>query len=559
MSGPWEQYQRQPVTIDNDSQQVVQDGPWKRYAGGATGAPPMPPAQPSGDRTQAVTGRTQVPAPRQQDDSTSGFVSGNLNKGIAGLAGLPVDIVSNVVNLAAIPAHVLAGGRRGGAGAFEPPIQQPVGGSAWIEQMMRRGNMVTPSADPESGAGRYAASVLQMLPGAAVGRPTMAQAPRAAGAAITSGLGAEGAADIGGEEWRGVGAMAPGATRMQHKPAGERATAARQAEAFGTARELGIPVPPSSLKPDKAQQGIQNAGNKTLRQPEGTEFTPETLQAYRNAHYGDYEAVMKSPALSRGVTPTPTFQREIQTIGNEIESARANLPETFKGMRPVIKLLSEYGYAQMPQGVQAGQMSIPPRAQPIPPDVAMRAVKKLRSDATTNFSSDKPEKVELAKVQKRLANSVESLIEENLAKTGDQGLMQSFREARTAIAKSHDYQAAMEPGGKINASRLAAMQNEGAPLSGGTRDIAQVAGAFPGAVGKPKDDSMFTQRVSPMAVTHPQAVAAHQIPRMLDRMQMNPLGQAMIDPRGHLTPEQQQMLRYLSAATASNRGIPPPP
>lgn len=508
----------------------------------------------------AATGRTQVPAPRQQEDSTTGFIAGNMNKGIGTLAGLPMDTMYNLYDM--FRAGIGTAGRMMGGRAEAMPeltdrSRVPLSGQ-WNEDMLRRIGAVTPAADPTSGGGRYAAAALQALPGAAIGRPTMAQAPRAAGAAMTSGLGAEAASDIGGDQWRAFGAMLPGAFKMQHKPAGVRATEDRQAEAFGKAREMGIPVPPSNLKPDKAQQAIQDTGNKVLRQPEGTEFSHASIMARNAAHYADYEAVMKSPALAKGVVPTPAFQKELQTIGNEIESARATLPETFKGMRPVIKLLSEYGYAQMPQGVQTGQVSIPPRQQPIPADVAIRAVKKLRNDASTNFSSDKPEKVELAKVQKRLAGSIEDMIEENLARGGDQALMQGFRQARTAIAQGHDYLSALEPGGRINAAKLAAMQSDGAPMSGPTKDIAQVAGAFPGAVGKPKDDTMFTQRVSPMAVTHPPAVAAHQIPRIWDRMQMNPVGQMMIDPRGRLIPEQQQMLRYLSAATQSNR-IPPPP
>ncbi len=409
--------------------------------------------------------------------------------------------------------------------------------------------MIGPSADPQSTGGRYAAAALQMAPNAMLGRPTPAQIPRALTATTTSGLGAEAARDIGGDG------------KMQRKGVGERATEGRQAAAFGSARELGIPVPPSSLKPDKAQQGIQNQGNKALRQPEGTEFTPQTLQAYRDAHYGDYEAVIKSPALKGGVMPTPAFQKEIQTIGNEIESARGSLPETFKGMRPVIRLLSEYGYAQMPQGVNGGGIGVPPRQQPIPPEVAMRAVKKLRNDASTNFSSDKPEKVELARVQKRLANSIEDMIGENLQRTGDQGLMDKFKEARTAIARSHDYQAAMGPGGRIDAQKLASMQNEGSPLTGGTEKIADVAGAFPSAVSRPKSDETFTKRVSPMAVTHPPAVMAHQVPRFWEKGLMTGPGQAMIDPRNRLTPEQQQMIRYFSAINAQNRAnqIPTPP
>jgi len=531
----------------------------KAYSG-AGAAPAAPAAPQGGDPSKAATGRAQVPAPRRDptdDRGETSFITGNLNKGIAGLAGLPVDTARNVGNLG-IAAYGVGTGRGGDAPA---PMQGGFGSSQWFEDRLRGSGMIGPGADPQSGLGRYAASALQMMPSAALGRPSIPQVPRALGAAVSSGLGAEAARDIGGDEYAGVGAMLPGAMKMQPKAPGVRATEGRQAAAFGKAREMGIPVPPSALKPDKAQQAVQDTGNKALRQPEGTEFTPATLQAYRNAHYADYEAVMKSPALAKGVIPTPRFQSEIQAIGNEIESARASLPETFKGMRPVIKLLSEYGYAQMPQGVQGGGINVPPRAQPIPPEVAMRAIKKLRNDASANFASDKPEKVELARVQKRLAWSIETMIEENLARTGDQGLMAKYKEARTSIAKSHDYEAAMEPGGKINAAKLAAMQNEGAPLSGGTRDIAQVAGAFPGAVQAPKADEMFTKRVSPMAITHPPAVAAHQVPRILDRMQMNPVGQAMIDPRGRLTPQQQQILRIIMGAQQANKGgeIPTPP
>ena len=538
--------------------EVIQEA--KDAQKGATAKPYTGEVIPLSKGAAAPSAQTQpVPPPVSAGgDSDAGFVSGNLNKGIAGLLGWPVDTITNNLNLG------IAGGGYVGAemGAREPlpPIQNPVGGSQWIESLMRRGGMMSPSAEPQTPLGRYGAAALQMAPGALAGRPTPAQLPRALAATTTSGVASEAARDLGGDEWAGVGAMLPGARQMQHKPAGARATEQRQGEAFGKAREMGIPVPPSALKPDKPQQAIQDRGNKALRQPEGTQFTPQTLQAYRDAHYGDYEAVIKSPALAGGVQPTPRFQQEIQSLGNEIDAARTTLPETFKGMRPVIKLLSEYGYAQVPQGA-GGNIKIPPRQTPIPPEVAMRAIKKLRSDATTNFSSDKPEKVELAHVQKRLANSIETMIEENLAKTGDQGLMDKFRTARTAIGRSHDYESAMEPGGRINAQKLASMQNEGKPLSGGTEDIAQVAGAFPSAVGKPKDETMFTQKTSPMAITHPPAVLAHQVPKWWEKGLMNPAGQAMIDPRNRLTPQQQQMIRYLSAINAQNRAnqIPTPP
>lgn len=524
--------------------------------GGGGGAAP---ASASGSTPAgAVTGRTQVPPPWDVGDSTTGFIMGNLNKGIAGLVGLPMDTMLNLKDLLAAGVGTVQGAFGGNMPELTNREGVPFSG-AWNENMMRRGNMVTPAADPQSGAGRYAAAALQMAPGAVVGRPTNPmQGARALGAATTSGLGAEAARDIGGEEWAGVGAMLPGSAGMAHRSIGERATQARKGEQFGKAREMGIPVPPRDLKADKPQQSIQNRANADLRQPPGTEISSRTLQQYRNQFWSDYENIIKHPALAQGVQPTQRFQQEIMGIGQEIEKARASLPETFKGMRPVVKLLSEYGYAALPQGVQG---TVPPRQQPIPSDVAIRAIKKLRADASANMAaSDKPEKIELGKTQKKVAGALENLVEENLAKTGDQALMQKFKEARTAIAKSHDYEAAIDPRtGKIDPGRMAALQ-EDRPLSGGAKEISDVSRAFPSAMRGEKAEETFTRRVSPMAVTHPSAVAAHQAPRLLDRLMMNPVGQMMIDPRGYLTPEQQQMLRYLSAATASNRqGIPTPP
>jgi hypothetical protein len=498
------------------------------------------------------------------------FVGGNLSKGVANLAGLPVDTITGAMNLGraaqGFAARELTTGRNAAPGTrqagldYMPPlIEKPFGGGEWFQDMMRRGGAITPAAEPESGAGRYGAAALQFAPGAAIGRPSAMQAPRALMATTTSAVGSEAARDIGGDEWAGVGAMLPGARKMQPKGAGERATEARQAERFDKAREMGIPIPPRDMKPDKPQQKVQNQLNKDLSQPEGTPMDPKTLRAYNAAQYGDYEAVMQSPALAKGVMPNARFQQELQALGNEIEQARGNLPETFKGMRPVLKLLGEYGYAALPPAAQ-GKITAPPRQQPIPADVTMRAIKKLRSDATTNITSDKPEKVELGMTQRRLANNLEQLIEDNLAQSGQQDLMAKFRSARTNIAKSHDIESSLDPvTRKVNPATLSKLQTEGRPMTGRIADVAEVAGEFPSAMRTSKPDEYFTKRVTPMAVMHPQAMGAHWLSRLFDPITMSaPYQRGVVDPRGYLTPEQQQALRYLSSAQASNR-IPQPP
>lgn len=536
MAGPWEQYSsgRQPVTIDNATQAVV-EGPWTQYQSPAPTAPrgTEPPKAPAA-----------APSP---EGSTAGFVGGNLNKGIAGLLGLPMDTARNVANLG-IAAHGFAmpANAPGGGGSAREPIAPGPGSSQWFEQLMRRGNMVSPAADPTSKGGEYAAAALQMAPGAMFGRPTnLPMATRSTGAAMTGGLTGQAAADLGGEEWRGIGTMAPGAAKMQQKTPGERATLERQGDAFGKAKDMGIPVPPRAMKADKPQQSIQDQINADLKQPPGTAIDRPTLTKYRNAHWQEYENLINAPQLQQGLLPTRQFRDSIRAIEQEATAAGGTFPQTFKSMEGVTKLLQDF---------QQGA--------PMQPKVVVRAVKKLRSDATTNMTSDKPEQIELGRAQRKIAGSLEDLIEANLTRTGaDPALLGKYREARTAIAKSHDVESALDNTGKVSAQKLAQLQSEGRPLSGGLGDVAEVGRAFPSATKTPPDEAMFAKRMSPFGMTHPAAVGAHAAAKWHDPMTLTRPYQSMfVDPRNRLSPEQERAMRYIMGAMGANRGeIPAPP
>lgn len=565
MAGPWEKYQaREPVTIDNDSGKVV-EGPWTRYGGaGAQPAAPRPSAPPAAAAPAGEPAVKPPPPLSAGNDSTYGFVTGNLNKGIAGLAGLPVDTARNLLNLGIAGYGYLRGNEmdRARYGFREPPelIEPGPGSGAWFEGLMRRGGMVTPSSDPTSTGGRYAAAALQAIPSAALGRVAPQQAPRAVGGQAVSGMTGELAADIGGEEWRGVGAMAPGARRIASPPsAGDRARTERQAQRFETARDMGIPIPPREMRPNKPRDRMEDATNKEFGFPQGTEITPQHLRSYTKQMYADgYEPLIKAPELAGGVRPNAAFQAELQRIGSEISAGRQNLPTTFKSSREAMKLLGEYGFGALPGNVK---MTVPPRQQPIPAAVAVRAIKKLRDDASTNFASDKPEQKTLAVVQKDLSNALEKLIEDNLSTSGNQMLLDNFRKSRTMIAKANDVIAEIDPRtGKLSAAKAASVQAD-RPLSGGLKDISDVVREFPGAMQGPKNQELFTQRVTPMAVLHPQAMAAHWSARLSDPLTTSaPYQRFVVDPRSQLTPEQLQMLRFLSAANAANRReIPVPP
>lgn len=488
------------------------------------------------------------------------FTTGNIWKGAANLAGMPMDTMTNAMNL----------GRAGMGVATGNPEAWPVrsghvGGSQWIQDLMRRAGLITPGAEPESTPGRYAASAIQMatgagIPGAAMGRiaqptRTMMNAPRAAAAGAASGVGAEAATDVYGEEAAPLGAMLPGMRGT--KTPGERATAQRREGSFVKAKEMGIPIPPRAMKDDPVQQRLQDTANVDLRQPTGAPVTPEALKAYRGAHWKDYEAVIKDPSLAGGVKPSPAFQKTVQDIGDEVMRARTELPETFKTMQPVIKLLGEYGYAAMPPG--AKQIAVPPRSRPIPPDVAMRAIRKLRDDADTNYRAEKPEQAALAGVQKKLAGALEDLIESNIQ--GNPQLMQNFRNARTSIAKSYDYENALAPETRqLSGGRMSSAFTGGSPLSGGARDIAEVAGAFPDAMRGGTQSDLFTHRMTPHTMLRPESALTHMLTRLSDPLTLSrPYQASMVDPRAKLTPEQARIMALLAAAQQGGGRIPAPP
>ena len=448
------------------------------------------------DYKPPVADNPATPAP-QADDSTSGFVMGNLNKGVAQLAGLPVDTVRNAANLGIAGYGSVKGAfdRKFQTGGKPPDLIPPgVGGSEWIQNKMGKvPGMIPPGSEPTSAGGRYAASALQMLPGAVAGKGTLAQLPAKALAGATSGVGAEVARDIGGDEWAGVGAMAPGARRLSSPPGvSERAAAGRKVDMFGKAKDLDIPIPPREMKIDKTNLKLEDVINSELKQPAGTELSPKTLAAYQKFHWKGYEDVVNAPALLNGVVPNPKYEQTIHDLAIEVEHNRQVLPRTFKGMAPVVKMLEEYGYGQ-------------PQGQTIPPDVTVRAIKKLRSDSNTNFLSGDTEKVELAKVQRKIAMSLETLIEDNLAASPE--LMAKFREDRTAIAKSHDVLAALDPTTrKVSGAKLSQLLTEGKPMTGKIKDLAEVSGAFPESVKVPGEEGYFSHRVSPMAMGHPEAM-----------------------------------------------------
>lgn len=162
MSGPWERYQKQ--------EQPQEAGPWLRYQQAAEAPPPTAQAASAG-----------VGAVRQ--------TSSGINEGIANALGLPVDTVTQVLNLG---IGALGGGQ----------IEKPFGGSESLKGMM--GERLISSEEPQGAGERFARRIGQEVGAGAVAGPAFGI--RSAGAAalntaadIGSGVGAQTAREVAPE------------------------------------------------------------------------------------------------------------------------------------------------------------------------------------------------------------------------------------------------------------------------------------------------------------------------------------------------------------------------
>lgn len=110
---------------------------------------------------------------------------------------------------------------------------------------------------------------------------------------------------------------------------------------------------------------------------------------------------------------------------------------------------------------------------------AIARIRTLRDDASAAFRRGENN---IGQANNAVARALEDQIERHLASTGRQGaqMLTNFREARRRMAISHTLEDAMREGtGSVDARKLAAALNKGAPLTGDLRTMAQFANTFP--------------------------------------------------------------------------------
>ena len=270
--------------------------------------------------------------------------------------------------------------------------------------------------------------------------------------------------------------------RIQTQRIKESELAAPRIDAARDAIELGLAVDPSLSNPSTIARlktgavgtaGLQ--GNlskinlpkaaKIARQdmglPETTKLDAKAFETARNAPEisGAYDKVRAVPKVAGDETVLADIDklRVAPMIGDTGQAASVNnFLDTVKGQ------------------LQAGTDGA----------TAVQSIRQLRRDAQAIYNQQSagvnppsPEAIARADINMGVARALETAIENSIT---DPRLVTDFRNARTALARTYDYERATNLAtGVVDPQALAALAAEGKPLSGKLAQLANVAANFP--------------------------------------------------------------------------------
>lgn len=267
------------------------------------------------------------PQPAAQPQTSIAHQAGSgLNEGIANALGLPVDLVTSVLNM---------GARAIGA----PEITNPVGGSESIKAAM--GDTLISPAEPQGAAQRYARRIGQEVGGAAVAGPALGA--RTAGATAINAASAVGAG-IGGQTAReiapesdladmagsliGGGAAVAGAYRARGRPQAPTNAdlKATQRDAYSVVEADGTRLSPGETATLKSgiSQALTDAKIHPSRHPKASSMADD-LMAMDNPTITELDQWRQVVSRDVAASTDPSERRMGQIIKDQIDGFMDNL------------------------------------------------------------------------------------------------------------------------------------------------------------------------------------------------------------------------------------------
>lgn len=201
------------------------------------------------------------------------------------------------------------------------------------------------------------------------------------------------------------------------------------------------------------QPVINGIIRRELGVPENIPLNQETLGLIRQQAGNAYNVVRNSGAVTPGENYTSAL--------NKILSDTTGQAKSFPGLKndEITGIIGTLNQKQF----NAGD--------------AVDATRFLRNLSDKAYAANDKQ---VGAAYKGASNALEDALDSHLQSLNNPNALAEFRNARQTIAKTYSVQKAMNLAtGDIDAAKLAAQFNKGKPLSGGLKDVAQLANAFP--------------------------------------------------------------------------------
>lgn len=257
---------------------------------------------------------------------------------------------------------------------------------------------------------------------------------------------------------------------------------AQKQGAVAAAREAGYVIPPTSANPSMANRAVEGlAGKLTTAQQASTKNQEVTNRLIR-----------KALSIPDDVPLNVDTMRLIRANASQAYGSlrgAGNITADAKYIKSLDDIVSQYqGAARAFPGLannEVDDLVNSVRQQAFDSDSAVSAIQILRDKADDAFAKGNKS---FGKAARAAADSMEGLVERNLAASGQADLLAAFREARQTIAKTYTVEKALNSQtGNVNALKLAQQLAKGKPLSGDIKKAAEFGGAFPKAAQEIKD------------------------------------------------------------------------
>lgn len=397
------------------------------------------------------------------------FQLGNINKGIAGALGAPVDIAQDVVNLGKASAGMAAS--VAGRPDLMPEVRNDaIGGSKWFENLMQQHRMITDSAKPKNLSEKIAAGVLQGAGNLLGGTAATGGAVRAASKVenLIKNPPAEGIVpgrDVRADTMRELRKEGYAFPPSQANPSAVNRVVEGAASKRATAQEISI----------KNQEVDNKLAKRDLGVSQNTPLNEETVQLVRDDAQASYDKVRGFDGI---VKPNTKYLKEMGSLNGEFAALEKKFPGLTKNeeVDQLKALLTNQKFVE--EGMSASD--------------AIDLTRLLREKATANFKAasapgGKAEVLALAQAQRDAAAHVEDLLATTLKAAGKESLYKEYVAARKSFAISYDIESILNPAtGNVSGSGAAGLARKGRPLTGGLAKIAKYAQAFPKGAQSPE-------------------------------------------------------------------------